>query len=253
MKRLEKKIIAVAGGAGGIGTGLSTRYAAEGASVVVGDIDLAAAQVVVAQIVAAGGTAVAARVDIAEEESVRAFVARCEEVYGGLDGMHANAASFKNMSSDTDVVGTDFDHWQYVMNVNAGGHLLCARYAIPAMLKRGGGSLVFTSSGAAHSPDTIHVCYSMAKAAIHALMRHVAVRWGREGIRANVIAPGVILHPALEETAPQLGEWGLKRQPLSYLGEPADIAALGALLMSDEGHFITGQVLSVDGGASMRP
>jgi NAD(P)-dependent dehydrogenase (short-subunit alcohol dehydrogenase family) len=92
----------------------------------------------------------------------------------------------------------------------------------------------------------------MSKSAIHALMRHVAVRWGREGVRANVIAPGVILHPALEEKAPFLRAWAEKRVATPYVGEPRDIAAMAALLMSDEGRYVTGQVISVDGGSTMR-
>ena len=93
----------------------------------------------------------------------------------------------------------------------------------------------------------------MSKAAIHALMRHVAVRFGHEGIRANVIAPGVIMHERLENSGSGLREWALKRVHMNRLGEPSDIAAMAALLMSDEGRYINGQVLSIDGGSSMRP
>lgn len=252
MHRLKNKVIAIAGGAGGIGSGLVARYAAEGASVYVGDIALDAAQAVVEQVKAAGGVAAASHVDLAEEDSVQAFVRGCEETFGGLDGFHANAANFSRSTEDIDVVDIDLEVMDSIFRVNARGHALCARHAIPAMLRRGGGSIIFTSSGAAYVPGPGRVAYSMSKAAVHALMRHVAVRWGHENIRANVIAPGVIMHPKLEAASPSIREWALQRVQLNYLGAPEDIAATAALLMSDEGRYITGQVLSVDGGSSMR-
>jgi NAD(P)-dependent dehydrogenase (short-subunit alcohol dehydrogenase family) len=121
------------------------------------------------------------------------------------------------------------------------------------MLRRGGGCILFTSSGSAHNADPTRVAYGMSKASLHSLARHVAMRWGKENIRSNVIAPGVTLHPRLEQAAPELKEWALKRVPGPYLGTPEDIAALAALLMSSEGRYITGQVISVDGGGTMRP
>jgi len=252
MDRLKDKVIAVAGGAGGIGSGLVARYAAEGASVMVGDLNLDAAREVVDQVRAKGGIADAAAVDLAHEDSVKEFVSRSEEIFGGVDGFHANAANFSRSQDDVDVVDIDLQLFDDILQVNARGHALCARYAVPALLKRGGGVILFTSSGAAFVPDKVRVAYSMSKAAVHALMRHVAVRWGHEGIRANVIAPGVIMHPKLEEKGPQLRDWAMQRVSVNYLGDPSDIAATAALLMSEEGRYITGQVLSIDGGSSMR-
>lgn len=253
MRRLEGKVIIVAGGAGGIGAELSRRYAAEGASVLIGDKDLAGAQTVVETILGAGGMAAAEPLDMTEDESVARLTARCEERFGGVDGMHANAASFKFGQADTDAVAIELEVYEHVMRANAGGYLYCARHAVPAMLRRGGGTVLFTSSGAAHVPDAVRVAYSMSKAAVHALMRHVVVRWGREGIRANVIAPGVVMHERLEKNASQLREWALKRVHMNRLGEPSDIAAMAAMLMSEEGRYVTGQVISIDGGSSMRP
>jgi NAD(P)-dependent dehydrogenase (short-subunit alcohol dehydrogenase family) len=251
MDRLKNKIIAVAGGAGGIGAGLVARYAAEGASVFVGDLNLEGAQAVAEQVKAAGGVAAAAAVDLASEDSVRAFVAGCEQTFGGVDGFHANAADFSRSREDVDVVDIDMDLFDQVLHVNARGHALCARHAVPAMLRRGGGMILFTSSGSAFIPDRVRVAYAMSKSAVHALMRHVAVRWGHEGIRANVLAPGVIIH-AKHEKNTDLQQWALERVQLNYLGAPEDIAATATLLMSEEGRYITGQVISIDGGSSMR-
>ncbi|RYG24757.1 MAG: SDR family oxidoreductase [Burkholderiales bacterium] len=169
-----------------------------------------------------------------------------------MDGFHANGAHFVRANDDIDIVAIDMDLFDDILAVNARGHALCARHAIPALLRRGGGVMLFTSSGAAYMPDHIRVAYAMSKASIHALMRHIAMHWGHEGIRANVIAPGVIMHPDLEVKAPQLKEWALERVSLNYLGAGADVAATAAMLMSEEGRYITGQVLSIDGGWSMR-
>lgn len=250
--RLKGKVIVVAGG-GGIGGGLARRYAAEGAAVVLGDVDPATVEAQVAEIVAAGGTAIGTALDGADEASVNAAVALAVGKFGGLDGFHANFASFKDGESGEDILGLPMEAFDEVMRVNARGFVLCTRAAIPEMLKRGGGSLVYTTSGAAFMGETVRLAYAMSKLAVHALVRNVANRFGREGIRANAIAPGVVSHARFEAVMePDVVADMASRIPVGRLGRPEDIAAMGALLMSDEGSFITGQVLSVDGGNSMR-
>jgi NAD(P)-dependent dehydrogenase (short-subunit alcohol dehydrogenase family) len=139
------------------------------------------------------------------------------------------------------------------MRVNARGFFLCTRHAVPAMLARGGGSMLYTSSGAAFMGEQVRVAYAMSKVAAHALMRHIANRFGPSGIRANVIAPGVIAHPRFDAMiSAELAEQMKAQVAMRRLGRPTDIAAMSALLMSDEGSYITGQVISVDGGISMR-
>jgi NAD(P)-dependent dehydrogenase (short-subunit alcohol dehydrogenase family) len=254
MRRLDGKIVAIAGGAGGIGGETSRRLASEGASVVVGDVDIEAADEVVREIRADGGRAIAQRVDIGMEADIRDLVAAAVDTYGGLDGFHANAADFRRALDDTDVVAMDIAAYDHTIHHNQRGFFLCTQYAVPELVKRGGGVMLYTSSGSAHAGEPIRPAYAMAKSAIHALMRHVASRWGKEGVRANVIAPGVVLHPKLEAAAgPQLAEWALQQVKGTYLGTPGDIAAMAALLLSDEGRYITGQVISIDGGATARP
>lgn len=252
MRRLEGKVIVVAG-AGGIGDGLAQRYAAEGASVVLGDIDAAKAERTADEIASAGGTAIATRLDGGDEASIKQAVDLAVARFGGLDGFHANYASFADGESGEDALGLPLEIYDEVMRVNARGFLICTRQALPEMLKRGGGSLVYTTSGGAFSGEPLRVAYAMSKVAVHALVRHVANRWGREGVRANAIAPGVISHARFEAVMdPEVVTAMAARIPVGRLGRPGDIAAMGALLMSDEGSFITGQVLSVDGGNSMR-
>jgi NAD(P)-dependent dehydrogenase (short-subunit alcohol dehydrogenase family) len=254
MGRLEGKVILVAGG-GGIGGVLARRYASEGAAVVLGDVDLDGARAVVDEISAGGGSALATRLDGADEASAKAAVTLAAESFGGLDGLHANFASFPETGKSFDVLDIPLEAYDEQMRVNARGFLLCTRAALPPILARGGGSIVYTSSTAAYIAEPIRVGYAMSKAAGHALMRHVASRFGPEGVRANTVCPGMIMHdrwPAEQREAMK----GWMRQmgaALANPGKPMDIAALGALLMSDEGAFITGQSFTVDGGLTMRP
>ncbi|KHK93170.1 SDR family NAD(P)-dependent oxidoreductase [Novosphingobium malaysiense] len=251
--RLKDKVVVVAG-AGGIGNGLARRYADEGAAVVLGDIDAAAADAAAAEIAGTGGTIVATHLDGSDEASIKAVVDLAVARFGGLDGFHANYASFRDGESSDDVLGLPLDVFDDVMRVNTRGFLLCTRHAVPAMLERGGGAIVYTSSNAAFMGETVRVAYAMSKTAIHALMRHVAQTFGPRGIRANVIAPGVIAHQRFDEVMPADVVKAFEAQTaIRHLGSPADIAAMGALLMSDDGRYVTGQVISVDGGASMRP
>lgn len=252
--RLKDKVIVVAG-AGGIGNELARRYASEGASIVVGDIDGATAKIAAEAIVSAGYTARGIELDGADDDSVKSAVDLAVSAFGGLDGFHANFASFRDGAAASDVLGLPLDIYDEMMRVNARGYLLCTRHALPVMIARGGGSLIYTSSAAAYIGETVRVAYGMSKTAVHALMRHVAMRFGPQGIRANVISPGVISHPRFEAAiSPQIANVFREATALkTRLGSPIDIAAMGALLMSDEGSYVTGQVISVDGGTTMRP
>jgi len=250
--RLKGKVIVVAG-AGGIGSGLAWRYAREEASVLVGDVDGTAAEALADEIGAAGHTAIGAALDGGDEASINAAVVLAVSRFGGLDGFHANYASFKDGESGEDILGLSMETFDEVMRINARGFVLCTRAAIPEMLKRGGGSMVYTTSGAAFMGETVRLAYAMSKLSAHALVRHVANRFGHDGIRANAIAPGVVSHARFEAVMdPEVVKAMAARIPIGRLGQPDDIAAMGALLMSDEGSFISGQVLSVDGGTSMR-
>jgi NAD(P)-dependent dehydrogenase (short-subunit alcohol dehydrogenase family) len=257
MKRLDGKVILVAGG-GGIGNELARRYAREGAAVVLGDIDLDGIGAVADDIIRAGGTAVATRLDARNDETIAAAVSLACETYGGLDGLHANFANLVDISADSDVLDVSLDVFDRTMRVNTRGFFLCTRHSLPAILARGGGTVLYTSSGAAYAGEPIRVSYAMSKEAGHALMRHVAARYGSHGVRANSVAPGVVRHERWANWSPEVvKELEASATDLalitSRLGRPDDIASMSALLMSDEGSFITGQIISVDGGATMRP
>lgn len=253
MKRLEGKVILVAGG-GGIGGGLARRFASEGAQVVLGDLALEAAQGLVSEIVADGGNAIATRLDGTDEASARAAVALACDTFGGLDGAHINFATFIDGDLERGILELPMADFDETMRVNLRGHYLCSRAAIPAILERGGGSLVYTSSPAACNGRPTQVAYAAAKAGLEAVMRHVAARYAEQGIRANCISPGSTMHEQQErEIDPALKDFCYSLAIIkSRLGRPEDIAAMSALLMSDEGSYITGQVIGVDGGVVMR-
>jgi NAD(P)-dependent dehydrogenase (short-subunit alcohol dehydrogenase family) len=252
-RRLVGKTLLVAGG-GGIGGGLVRRFAAEGANVVLGDIARDAAEAVADEIRAGGGSCIATLLDGADEASAAKGVALACERFGGLDGMHANFASFVDQDPDTGVLELPVEHFDETMRINLRGYYICTRAALPAILKRGGGSVIYTSSPAACKGEPTRMAYAIAKAGVEALMRHVASRYGRQGLRANCIAPGSTLHERLEaELDDATKQWCLDLAIIkSRLGRPEDIAAMAALLMADEGTYITGQVIGVDGGVVMR-
>ena len=251
--RLKGKTILVAGG-GGIGSGLARRYALEGGNVVLGDIQERSAVETVNEITALGGRALATRLDGTDEQSIAEAIALACREFGGLDGLHANFASFVDQDQDTGVLELPLTSFDETIRVNLRGYYLCTRMALPALLARGGGSIIYTSSPAASKGEPTRVAYAISKAGGQALMRHVAARYGARAVRANCISPGSVLHARHEDALdPSMKEWLFSLAVLkSRLGRPDDIAAMSALLMSDEGSYVTGQVISVDGGVTMR-
>lgn len=252
MTACNGKVAIVAGG-GGIGGVTAHRLAASGVAVVIGDRDGAHAEAIASTIVAQGGRAFGQACDISDEADANALVDAAVSRYGGLDMMHVNAADLQVIFQDSNAVDVDLEVFDRTLAVNLRGHLLCTRAAIPRMLERGGGAIVYTSSSAAFIGEAERPCYAMAKAGIHALMRHVASRWGKAGIRANVVAPGLVLTENNLKTMPEeFKVLALKNTRSTRIGKPEDIAAMACLLLSEDGTWINGQVVSVDGGATMR-
>jgi NAD(P)-dependent dehydrogenase (short-subunit alcohol dehydrogenase family) len=252
---LAGKVVAILGGATGIG-GATSRAAAEaGARVVLGYVNEAAAAHVVADIGLAGRDAVAVRTDVRDEESVARFVALAIARFGRLDGVFLNQAdtSRATLSRDTDAVDVPLEVWETTLEVTLRGHLIGIRHALPALLRGGGGSIVCASSVAVFRPSAVNVAYSVAKAGISGLVRHVSERWGADGIRANAVAPGPTM---TEEGAPFRTDEHIAvrlanaRSP--RLGVPADIANAVCFLLSDDAAGVNGEVLSVDGGTALR-
>ena len=255
MRGLDGKAVLMAGGAGGIGTATSVRLGAEGARVAVGDLNESAAKEVAAQIEQAGGEAFAIGLDIGDEDAVASAVQATVKAFGGLDSIHINAADLspETIGGDTDAINIELDVFDRTIRTGLRGHLLCTRHALPQLLERGGGSLVYTCSAAAFVGEPERPGYAVAKSGITAIVRHVASKWGKQGVRANAVAPGLVLTETIQESLdPSFRASVLKRSRSSRLGRPEDIAAMVAFLMSSDGEWINGQVISVDGGATMR-
>jgi len=253
MQRLNDKVAVIAGGGAGIGAATAERLAREGAAVVIGDLAGASAQALAQRIQDGGGRALGVQCDISDDASVAALVAAALDTFGGIDLLHANAADMGAIMQDTTVLDVPLEIFDRTIAVNLRGYLLCTRHALPALLRRGGGAIVYTSSAAAFMGEPERVCYGISKSGVHALMRHVASAWGKQGIRANVVAPGLILTETIREQMPaqfKADVLALGRSP--RLGEVTDIAAAVAFLASADGEWINGQVISVDGGVSMR-
>jgi NAD(P)-dependent dehydrogenase (short-subunit alcohol dehydrogenase family) len=257
VRRFDGKVAIVAGGATGIGAATARRLASEGAAVAIGDVNVPGATEVAKAIEAEGGRALAVEMDLTDESSVRDLVELTVSRFGGVDVLDNNAAdtSPAAMAGDLDVVTTDLALWDQIFAVNLRGFALTCRYAIPAMLERGGGAIVNIASGSGLSGEPDHVAYGCSKAGVIQLARHVAVRWGKEGIRCNAVAPGLVVTDkvaALGETFQHFADTIRARVLTPRLGEPADLAATVAFLLSDDAAYISGQVLSVDGGMFVR-
>lgn len=251
MRGLKGKVGIVAGGARGIGAATAHRLAAEGASVVIGDLLVEQASEVAAAINAAGGKAIAVALDGTDAGSQQAIVSTALETFGSLDFYHSNLAG--GTEGDVDVLNCSVEVLEKSFAINTKSHFLATQAAIPSMLARGGGAMIFTSSGAAASGAPWQVAYPMTKNAIHALARHVASRYGKQGIRANVICPGVVMtEAALVHLTDEYREQALSAVPHTRLGRPEDIAAAVAFLASEDGEWVNGQVWHVNGGTLKR-
>jgi NAD(P)-dependent dehydrogenase (short-subunit alcohol dehydrogenase family) len=232
--------------------------AAEGATVVVGDLDLAAAERTVTAIETDGGDAVGQQFDASDEASIVALMKRAVTEFGGIDGVHFNAMDMSaptlGVDGESDLLTLPLDVWQRTLDVGLTGFLLAARHALPSMLERGGGSIVATVSGAVYVGEPVRLAYATTKTAMTAVVRHIASRWGREGIRANAVAPGIVLGEDVRNSIDEAESrrvLGLARS--HRFGTADDIAAAVAFLMSDDGSWVTGQTIALDGGVTMRP
>jgi NAD(P)-dependent dehydrogenase (short-subunit alcohol dehydrogenase family) len=249
--RFEDKVAIVTGGASGIGAATVRRLVADGAAVVIGDIDADGAAQVAAELVDHGGRVSVCRTDVSDESMVEALIGDALERYGRLDIMHNNAAAVGADVHGQDVQVTEgtVAVWDRTLAVDLRGVMLGCKYAIPAMLRTGGGVLVNMSSSAALGVGPAAVAYAAAKSGVISVTQHVAARYGRLGIRAVAIAPGLMLTPELETSMDERWRTALVRQQCTdRLGRPEDVANLVSFLASDEAAFITGVVVPIDGG-----
>lgn len=247
--RLEGKIALVTGAGGGIGAASARRLASDGATVVLADIDMGAAQ-------AAAGTisgAVAIAVDLTDEASVKALSDEIIARFGRIDVLHNNAAiqSDAQRQKDLDVAHLDVAAWDMAMAVNVRGAMLMSKHVIPHMIAAGGGSIIHSASGFGVQGEATLTSYGASKAALIQLNRMIATQYGKQNVRSNCMVIGFVLtQMAIESTPDVIKDILLSHHLTPTLGLPEDIGNLVAFLASDESRFITGAAIPIDGGVT---
>ncbi len=241
----------VTGGASGIGRATCLRLAADGARVVVADVNAPGATAVADEIRALGRDAVAITADVSREPDVVAMIAAAVDTWGRLDVLHNNAGvtDAAVIGRDGDLQTMDVELWDHMMAVNLRGPMLGVKHALPHMLAAGRGAIVNTSSTAGLTGDGVYAAYGSSKGGLNSFTRYVATMYGKQGIRSNAVAPGVVVTPnAREHFDPVLLGIYEDHHLTPTLGSPEDVAAVVAFLASDDARFVTGQIVSVDGG-----
>jgi len=247
--RFTEKVAIVTGSAGGIGEAYARALAAEGASVVVADLNEDGAKEVAASITAAGGTALGVAVDVSDPASAEAMAAATVDAYGGIDLLVNNAAIYGDMQLDF-LITVDWDYYKRFMAVNHDGALVCTRATYQHIAARGGGAIVNQSSTAAWLYSGF---YGLAKVGVNGLTQQLATELGSSGIRVNAIAPGPIDTQATRDVVPGTMATDMAAKlPLARMGTPEDLVGMCLFLLSDEASWVTGQIFNVDGGQVIR-
>ena len=231
MRRLDDKVAIITGGVGVIGSATVERFVEEGVRVAVADNRFDLAQAVAESV----------------RQAIGASVAHFDD---GLDILFNTIAltSSAFMRSDTTAVDVPLDVWDMSMRVNATGLMLTCRFSIPHMLAKGGGSIINTSAGSALAGDLTRIAYGSSKAAVIALSEHIAVQYGKQGIRCNCSCPGVIFTEERSKPIAELIETMKAHIFTPRFGGPPDMAALAAYLAADESAYVTGQTICCSGG-----
>ena len=254
-KRLQDKVAVVTGSTSGIGRATAELFASEGAKVVVSGRRAEMGEQVAAGIRTAGGEARFFQADVGKSDQVRALIDFAVATYGRLDILVNNAFSWPEGVHNGSVVEIEESDWDYVFDVSLKAVFLACKYAIPIMIEHGGGAIVSTSSVHGVLAARNSAPYEAAKAGLINLTRQIAVDFGHQGVRCNVICPGAVIVERSEEAHrqhPERRRRGSTIYPMGRVGYPIDCARAALFLCSDEASFITGDTLMVDGGLTVQ-
>lgn len=246
MARFEGKSVIVTGGGSGIGAASARAFAAQGAAVMIGDINPQAGEAVAAQIRATGGKAAFTTVDTTRKASVEALVAAAVAAHGRLDVVFVNAGVFDNFLPFMEIDEALFDR---VISINVKGYFFTCQAAFPE-LKKTGGNIVMTASIASLGANGGGAVYTASKFATAGLINQIGVEAAAHGVRVNGVAPGGVktAMTAAYVDDPQVSDFIRQATPLGRWAEPEEVADAVVFLASDEARYITGTVLRVDGG-----
>ncbi len=245
---LTDRTIIVTGGATGIGQAFAVGCAAQGANVVVADMN--AADETVARVEQAGGKAIAVKVDVADDASTRAMAQAAVDRFGRIDGLINNAAYFREVKL-TPFEELDPAQWDRIFAVNVKGVWQCCKAVMPAMRERGSGAIVNIASVVAVAGQPGYLHYVSTKGAVLSMTKGLAKECGQHGVRVNVIAPGFVITDATKNRPVEWQQSFLKARAISREQRPDDLVGTALYLLSDLAGFVSGQTIVVDGGHIM--